>query len=56
MPASAPPADASPLFKEDRPKRIDRFISFFGDGEEREDDVCGEELLDSFATDPWSER
>ena len=39
------------LFKEDRPRRIDRVISFFGD----DDDVCGERLLDSF-DDAWSER
>jgi hypothetical protein len=42
------------LFKEDRPRRIDQFISFFGDtddGHER-----APEPLDSFAGEPWSER
>ena len=50
--ASAPAH--SVLFKEDRPRRIDRVISFFGDSED--EDVCGEQLLDSFSGDEWSER
>ncbi len=40
--------DPSVLFKEDRPRRIDRVISFFG---EDSDDACGERLLDSFGGD-----
>jgi len=53
--ASAPaPADHSLLFKEDRPRRIDRVISFFGDS--GDEDVCGEQLLDSFPSDGWAER
>ena len=47
----APSTDHSSLFKEDRPRRIDQVISFFGD----DDDVCGERLLDSF-DESWSER
>jgi hypothetical protein len=46
--------DRSPLFKEDRPRRIDRVISFFGD--DGENDPCGERLLDSFDDESWSER
>ena len=42
------------LFKEDRPRRIDQFISFFGD--EDEHDSSSEPLLDSFGGGPWSER
>jgi hypothetical protein len=55
---SASPAlvDATPLFKEDRPRRIDRVISFFGDSRSEDDDVCGEQLLDSFSSEQWSER
>ena len=53
---SAPaPADHSPLFKEDCPRRIDRVISFFGDSSQDDDDVCGEQLLDSFSGEQWSE-
>lgn len=54
--AHAHALDASPtstehtLFKDDRPRRIDRFISFFGDGEPESTDICGEGVLD------WSER
>ena len=39
------------LFKEDRPRRIDRFISFFGDS--HDEDASGAE---SFSPDRWSER
>jgi hypothetical protein len=53
--ASAPP-DPSSLFKEDRPRRIDRFISFFGESSDGDADVCGERLLDSVGGDEWSER
>ena len=38
------------LFKEDRPRRIDRFISFFGD----HDDEAS--AVESFSHDRWSER
>jgi hypothetical protein len=41
-----PETDLVTLFKEDRPRRIDRVISFFGESEN--DDPCGERLLDSF--------
>ena len=47
--ASAP-VDHSLLFKEDRPRRIDQVISFFGDSD---DDACGEKLLDSFGSEQW---
>jgi len=46
----------SVLFKEDRPRHIDRFISFFGDEEKSENDVCGEVLLESLSNDHWTER
>jgi hypothetical protein len=49
---ATPSAERSSLFKEDRPRRIDRVISFFG---EEDDDVCGERLLDSF-DEPRFER
>lgn len=54
--ASPAPADATTLFKEDRPRRIDRFISFFGESQSEDDDVCGEQLMDSFGSEQWSER
>ena len=54
--ASPAPADPTSLFKQDRLRRIDRFISFFGESASEDDDVCGEELLDSFSGDQWSER
>jgi hypothetical protein len=53
---SAPEAERPPLFKEDRPRRIDRFISFFGDDQGDTKDVCGEELLESLSGEHWSER
>ena len=42
-----PETDHMTLFKEDRPRRIDRVISFFGESSDS-DDPCGERLLDSF--------
>ena len=45
----------APLFKEDRPRRIDRFISFFGD-DEAHAQTSSEPLFDSFGSEPWSER
>lgn len=44
------------LFKPDRPRHIDRFISFFGDEDAATDDVCGERLFDAFSTESWSVR
>jgi hypothetical protein len=44
------------LFKEDRPRRIDRIISFFGDGETDARDRSPEPLVDSFGRECWSER
>jgi hypothetical protein len=44
------------LFKHDRPRRIDRYISFFGESRHDQDDVCGEQLLESFDSGRWSER
>ena len=41
------------LFKEDRPREIDRFISFFGSAG---DDPCGEELIDALRADEDSEQ
>ena len=46
------PLDGVSLYKEDRPRRIDLTISFFGDDE---DDPCGEQLLDAL-NDEWAER
>jgi hypothetical protein len=43
------------LFKEDRPRKIDQFISFFGDGDRDTNDSAGDSTLDSFG-DRWSER
>ena len=39
------------LYKADRPRAIDRYIDFFGDGVERAgvDDRCGELFLESLA-------
>ncbi len=54
--SSAPAAEHANLFKEDRPRRIDRFISFFGDGDDAAADPCGEALLESLSGDQWSER
>lgn len=47
---ASPTSPEHTLFKEDRPRHIDRFISFFGDGGPESTDICGEGLLD------WSER
>jgi hypothetical protein len=44
----------APLFKEDRPRRIDQFISFFGDSADGREH--SREPLDSFGGEPWSER
>jgi hypothetical protein len=43
----------SSLFKEDRPRQIDRFISFFG---RAEDDPCGEVLLEALRADEEAEQ
>jgi len=51
----SPSPASTELFKEDRPRRIDRFISFFGD-DDRSDDVCGEGMLDSLESESWSEQ
>ena len=48
--ASRASTDSSDLFKEDRPRRIDLFISFFGETEHEDP------LLESVGSDPWSER
>lgn len=51
--AAAPRSlDSQKLFKEDRPRRIDRFISFFGDSSDDGDD----RVVDLFAHDRWTER
>lgn len=51
-----PTTDRAHLFKDDRPRRIDRYISFFGDEREGTLDVCGEALLESLSAEHWSER
>jgi hypothetical protein len=43
------------LFKKDRPRHIDRFISFFGD-DRNDTDACGEALLESFGDEQRFER
>jgi hypothetical protein len=48
VPAPAP--DEISLFKEDYPRRIDRFIRFFGEQAEPVDDVCGEALLEQLGS------
>lgn len=48
--------DRTNLFKEDRPRRIDRFISFFGESAGEGPDVCGDQLLESLSGTRWSER
>ena len=47
--APVPVVDRTPLFKEDRPRHIDQFISFFG--EEREEPSFGsfERLVEASA-------
>jgi hypothetical protein len=50
MAASRASSDAQSLFKEDRPRRIDRFISFFG---ETEGD--GSDSFEVASSDRWSE-
>jgi hypothetical protein len=48
----AAPVDHVSFYKEDRPRRIDLTIDFFGDDQ---DDTCGEQLLDAL-TGESSER
>jgi hypothetical protein len=50
--AAAPASFEQKLFKEDRPRRIDRFISFFGETNDDGDDRA----VELFAHDRWSER
>jgi hypothetical protein len=53
--ATAPAhSDSEHLFKEDRPRRIDRFISFFGDTQPDDADASG--TFESYSGDRWSER
>ena len=49
--------DRVSLFKEDRPRRIDQYISFFGneDATDVSTDACGEELLESLSGDQWAQ-
>ena len=44
------------LFKEDRPRRIDQVISFFGDAGGDTHESLDDSRPDSFGGDPWSER
>ena len=45
-----PPMDG--LFKDDRPRRIDQFIDYFGDGAgAAHGDPCGESLFDDLGSD-----
>ena len=41
------------LFKEDRPRKIDQFISFFGDGD-RDAHESDHPRRDTFRADRWS--
>jgi hypothetical protein len=54
--ASPMSVDGPSLYKDDRPRRIDQTISFFGDGDSATDDTCGEELLESLSGDRSSEQ
>ena len=51
--ASTESVERTSIFKEDRPRQIDRFISFFGSAG---DDPCGEELIDALRADEESEQ
>ena len=53
--ASPASVDHPSLYKDDRPRRIDQTISFFGDGDSAAD-TCGEELLESLSSDRSSEQ
>ena len=46
-------SERTTLFKEDRPRHIDSFISFFGS---EHDDPCGEVLLDALRADEEEQR
>jgi hypothetical protein len=48
--------DSSSLYKDDRPRRIDHTISFFGDGDGATADTCGDELLESLSSHRSSEE
>ena len=48
---AASSVDHPSLYKDDRPRRIDQTISFFGDGDSATTDTCGEELLESLSSD-----
>ena len=48
--------DSPSLYKDDRQRRIDQTISFFGDGDSAAADTCGEELLESLSSDRSSEQ
>ena len=54
--ASPASLDRPSLYKDDRPRRIDETISFFGDGDSAIADTCGEELLESLSGDRSSEQ
>jgi hypothetical protein len=47
--------DSPSLYKDDRPRRIDQTISFFGDGDAIAD-TCGEELLEALSSGRSSEE
>jgi hypothetical protein len=51
------PLDRALLFKEDRPRRIDQYISFFGtEDSDASADACGEELLDALNSEHWAQQ
>jgi hypothetical protein len=52
------PQDGISLFKEDRPRRIDQYISFFGSDESADvgADACGEELLEVLSGEHWTQQ
>jgi hypothetical protein len=52
------PHDHVSLFKEDRPRRIDQYISFFGneDAADASTDACGEELLEVLSGEHWTQQ
>ena len=54
--AAHEPRHRTSLFKEDRPRRIDQFISFFGEEESQGQSHSERSLFGSLDSERWSER
>ena len=50
------PRHRASLFKEDRPRRIDRFISFFGEDESSAQTDSEHSPFDALEGERWAER